>query len=171
MKRKWTIAAAILLIFCLMAAPAYAKAKTEKNISGELQTKTLSKKTVKLKWEKHKVDKYTIYKVVYDKNGNSKEKKLKTVSGKKTSVVIKAGKNAYLSLHIKGVKKSSNTVYNGFTTCWTGLATPEFEITLLAVFHHTGHSGRRRDEAIRLPDLPEGEGRQEIQADQDRQEE
>lgn len=128
MKRRFALVISVLLIVCLAAAvPVFAKAKTYKYISDEVATKTLSKKTVMIKWKKHKVDKYIIYKTVYKKDGSSKEKKLKTVSGKKTSAVIKAGKNEYLSLHIKGINKKKKIEYHGYTICWTGLATPEWD--------------------------------------------
>ena len=135
MKRKITILAAALLVFVTSVVFVSAANKTTyKNINAEIRTKTLSSTTVKLSWKKHKADKYIIYKTVYNKNGSSKEKKIKTVSGKKTSAVIKAGKNEYMYLTIKGIRKNKNskTIYYGDAICWTGMATPSWDDYLFA---------------------------------------
>ena len=106
---------------------------TYNEISEELHIKTLSTKSVKVKWKKHKADKYIIYKVITDKKGNTK-KKIKTVSGKKTSAVIKAGKNEFLQIHVRGIRKTKTSMirYDGDVFGWTGVATPQWDDYLYA---------------------------------------
>jgi len=119
---------AMLAIFLIGAVSVSAAAKKNYvNISSEIKTKTLSATKVKVTWKKHKADKFIIYKSKFDKKGYLRHTKLKTVSGKKTSAVIKAGKNEYLYLWVKGIRKKTNTVYTGDAVCWSGIATPAWD--------------------------------------------
>lgn len=113
------------LIICLTAvAPAFAKSKTTYKGIGKLKSKTLSMTKVRVSWKKHSIDKYVIYKYYFDKNGKYKKKKIKTVSGKKNSTVLKLGKNKEEDLYVKGVKKKKHgkqVVYFGQIRVFTGL--------------------------------------------------
>lgn len=128
MKRKLAIImSAMLMASIIPVIPVSAAKNTYKYISSEITTKTLSARKVRISWKKHKADKYIIYKYVFTKSGSSKLKKLKTVSGKKTSTVIKAGKNEYLHLYVKGISKKTRTKYVGDAVCWSGVATPDWD--------------------------------------------
>ena len=129
MKLLRVLIAAMLIVCLTSAAPVFAKSKTSsKNLKG-LKSKTLSMTTVKVKWKKIQgVKKYVIYKV-YWKDGKEKHKKLRSVSGKKKSAVLKIGKNKEAKLYIKGVKKKKHgkkVVYGGCITVFSGLPTPEW---------------------------------------------
>lgn len=129
MKRRIIAVLFTMLAFFLIGAVSVSAAakKNYVNITSEIKTKTLSATKVKVTWEKHKAEKFIIYKSKFDKKGYLRHTKLKTVSGKKTSAVIKAGKNEYLHLWVKGIRKKTNTVYTGDAICWSGIATPDWD--------------------------------------------
>ena len=122
---------ATALIVCLTsAAPVFAKSKTTYYDLQGLTNKTLSMTTVKVSWKKHKVDKYVIYKV-YWKGEKEKHKKLKTVSGKKKSAVLKLRRNKEIEILVKGIKKKKHgkkVVYEGRTDACSGLSRPEWYV-------------------------------------------
>ena len=135
MKTLRVFIAAALIVCLTSAAPVFAKSKTTHKSIGKLKNKTLSMTTVKVSWKKHKVDKYVIYKVTQGKDGKEKRKKLKTVSGKKTSVKLKLGKNKEVELYVKGVKKKKHgkrIIYEGTITVYSGLRTPEWSVKYAA---------------------------------------
>jgi len=122
---------ATALIVCLTsAAPVFAKSKTTYYDLQGLTNKTLSMTTVKVSWKKHRVDKYVIYKV-YWKGEKEKHKKLKTVSGKKKSAVLKLRRNKEIEILVKGIKKKKHgkkVVYEGRTDACSGLSRPEWYV-------------------------------------------
>ena len=127
-RRVGAVLFVMLAVFLIGVVPVSAAAKKNYvNITSEIETKTLSATKVKVKWGKHKADKFIIYKSKFNKKGYLRHRKLKTVSGKKTSAVIKAGKNEYLYLWVKGIRKKTNTVYTGDAVCWSGIATPAWD--------------------------------------------
>ena len=141
MKTFKIIIAAVLIICLTSAVPVFAKSKTTHKSIGKLKSKTLSMTTVKVSWKKHKVDKYVIYKVTQGKDGKEKRKKLKTVSGKKTSVKLKLGKNKEVELYVKGVKKKKHgkkIVYEGTIYACSGLSRPEwYDTDYLGGYYHS----------------------------------
>ena len=132
---------ATALIVCLAsAAPVFAKSKTtHKNLEG-LKCKTLSMTTVKVRWKKVPgVKKYVIYKR-YWKGEKEKCKKLKTVSGKKKSAVLKLGKNKEIEILVKGVKKKKHgkkIVYEDTAYACSGLSRPEWYAEEIGGYYHS----------------------------------
>ncbi len=139
MKTLRVFIAAALIVCLTSAAPVFAKSKTTyKNLKG-LKSKTLSMTTVKISWKKQRVDKYVIYKR-YWKGEKEKLKKLKTVSGKKKSAVLKLGKNKQIEVLVKGVKKKKHgkkVVYEDTTYACSGLSKPEWYDYEFGDYYHS----------------------------------
>ena len=136
MKTLRILIAAALIVCLTSVAPVFANSKTTyKNLKG-LKSKTLSMTSVKVSWKKIPgVKRYVVYKY---NSSHEKKKKLKIVSGKKSSVVLRIKKNKWEDLYVKGVKKRKNgkkVVYGSSIRVFSGLPRPEWDEHLMWEYH------------------------------------